>query len=120
MNKAIELVSNELNVSVPEFTVSGIPYQSLFAHKWYVGCDEAVDPKKFADQLDFHLQKLNDDYAVERIAALGPAQVEIFPSSAFYKYMESKGKIGGQNKFPRVLRNAQLDEWKAFLSGNHK
>jgi hypothetical protein len=120
MNKAIELVSNELNVSVPEFTVSGIPYQSLFAHKWYVGCDDAVNQKKFADRLDFHLQKLNDDYAVERIAALGPAQVEIFPSSVFYKYMESKGKIGGQNKFPRVLRNAQLDEWKTFLSVNHK
>ena len=67
-----------------------------------------------------NLQKLNDDYAVERIAALGPTQVEIFPLSTFYKYMEMKGKIGGQNKFPRVLRNVQLNEWTAFLSGKHK
>src|SRR6185295_13712921 len=52
MNKAIELVSDELNVSVKEFTVAGIPYQSMFAHQWYIGCDEAVDVALFREKLD--------------------------------------------------------------------
>ena len=36
MNKAIELVSEEFNISIPEFTVVGFPYDNFFAHKWYV------------------------------------------------------------------------------------
>ncbi len=37
-------------------------------------------------------------------------------SSKFYDWMESKGKVGGQNKFPRVMKNAQLEEWIKFIS----
>jgi hypothetical protein len=29
--------------------------------------------------------------------------------------MESKGKIGGQHKFPRVLKGAMLTDWKRFI-----
>src|SRR5690606_21417205 len=36
MNKAIEIVADELNINVREFTVSGIPHNSLFAHQWYI------------------------------------------------------------------------------------
>ena len=43
MNKAIELVSEELNISIPEYTVVGFPHENFFAHKWYVACDDAVD-----------------------------------------------------------------------------
>ncbi|MBC7587043.1 MAG: GH3 auxin-responsive promoter family protein, partial [Chitinophagaceae bacterium] len=32
MNKAIQLVSDEMNISIPEFTVAGEPYQNFFAH----------------------------------------------------------------------------------------
>lgn len=116
MNKAVELVSNELNISIPEFTVTGIPYQNLFAHHWYIGTDDSVDPMKLKEALDGHLKKLNDDYAVERSAALRDVVVDILPVAKFYSYMESKGKQGGQNKFPRVLKNAQLLDWKNFLS----
>ena len=115
MNKAIELVSNEMNIDVKEFTVAGIPYGNLFAHQWYLGTDRVVDKKLLKERLDFHLKALNDDYAVERSAALKEIFVDVFPVSVFYDWMQSKGKAGGQNKFPRVLKNAQLEEWKSFL-----
>ena len=115
MNKAVELVSNELNISIREFTVTGIPYQNLFAHHWYIGTDDKVEPTKLKESLDKHLKELNDDYAVERSAALRDVVVEVLPVEKFYGYMQSKGKKGGQNKFPRVLKNAQLDDWKNFI-----
>jgi GH3 auxin-responsive promoter len=116
MNKALELVANELNIQIKEFTVAGIPYQSLFAHQWYVGTDDRVDAKILKERIDFHLKELNDDYAVERSAALKEIFVEALPLHKFYDWMESKGKVGGQNKFPRVMKNAQLEEWKKFIS----
>ncbi len=115
MNKAIELVSNELNVEIKEFTVAGIPYGTLFAHHWYLGTDQIIDKKLLKERLDFHLKALNDDYAVERSAGLKEIIVDVYPVNVFYDWMQSKGKVGGQNKFPRVLKNAQLEEWKSFL-----
>lgn len=118
MNKAIELVSNDFNITIPEFTVAGIPHQSLFAHHWFVGTDDKVDGRALKEKIDQHLKELNDDYAVERSAALREVYVDVLPVKTFYDWMESKGKVGGQNKFPRVMKNAQLDDWKTFLE-NH-
>jgi hypothetical protein len=115
MNKAVELVANDLNISIQEFTVAGIPHESLFAHHWFIGTDSKVDKKLIRDKLDEHLKVLNDDYAVERSAALKEVIVDVLPVSAFYAWMESKGKVGGQNKFPRVMKKAQLEEWESFL-----
>jgi hypothetical protein len=42
--------------------------------------------------------------------------VEVLPLHKFYDWMESKGKVGGQNKFPRVMKNVQFDEWKKFIA----
>jgi hypothetical protein len=116
MNKAIQLVSNDLNIDIKEFTVSGIPHGTLFAHHWFVGTDSKVDPKLLKERLDHFLKELNDDYAVERSAALKDIYVDVLPSKTFYQWMESKGKSGGQNKFPRVLKSAQLAEWQSFIS----
>ncbi len=116
MNKAIELVSNEMNISIKEFTVAGIPFGTLFAHHWYVATDDAVDKKLLKERLDFYLKELNDDYAVERSAALQEIIVDAYPTNVFYAWMESKGKAGGQNKFPRVMKNALLEEWVSYLA----
>jgi hypothetical protein len=115
MNKAIELVANDLNIAIQEFTVAGIPYESLFAHHWFVGTDDKVDPKIVKEKLDHHLKVLNDDYAVERSAALKEVFVDVLPVRAFYGWMESKGKVGGQNKFPRVMKKVQLEDWQSYL-----
>jgi GH3 auxin-responsive promoter len=116
MNKAIELISNEFNIVIPEFTVAGIHHDNLFAHHWYLATDDSVDVIKIKSRLDFHLKELNDDYAVERTAALKEVFVDVLPVHKFYDWMESKGKAGGQNKFPRVMRNEQLLEWQNFIS----
>jgi hypothetical protein len=116
MNKAIELVSNEMNLDIPEFTVAGIPYDSLFAHHWFIGTDDKVDAEKLADRIDSHLKELNDDYAVERSAALKKVLVTVLPVNKFYQWMETKGKVGGQNKFPRVMKSGQLEEWTKFIA----
>ena len=83
MNKAIEVVSNEMNITIKEFTVAGIPCDSLFAHHWYIGTDDKVDKVHLKERLDFHLKALNDDYAVERSAALKDIFVDVYPVKVF-------------------------------------
>ncbi|MBL6445983.1 GH3 auxin-responsive promoter family protein [Fulvivirga sp. 29W222] len=115
MNKAIEMVGDDLNIEIPEFTVAGIPHNTLFAHHWYIGTDANVDTELIRTKLDNYLKELNDDYAVERGAALKEVYVDVLPVGTFYKWMESKGKVGGQNKFPRVIKSAQYEDWKNFI-----
>jgi hypothetical protein len=33
------------------------------------------------------------------------------------EFMRMKGKIGGQHKFPRVLKGRMLEDWNKFLTG---
>jgi len=120
MNKAIELTSSDLNLNIKEFTVCGEECDSLFAHRWYVGTDERVNADKFKELLDRHLKMLNDDYEVERVAALKNIFVDILPIQLFYDWMKTQGKVGGQHKFPRVLNGEKLDGWKHFLTKNHQ
>ncbi|MDQ3552202.1 MAG: GH3 auxin-responsive promoter family protein [Bacteroidota bacterium] len=116
MNKSIELVSNELNISIPEYTVIGFPYQNLFAHKWYIACNDEVDSDILIKKIDDHLCKLNDDYAVERSSALKNIFVQKLPEAVFLKFMELKGKLGSQHKFPRVMKGKMLQDWNDFLA----
>ena len=115
MNKAIELTSEELNISIPEFTVAGVPHESFFAHQWYIATEDKVSAEELAEKIDAHLKILNDDYAVERNHALKDIKVEVLSQSVFLAFMNAKGKIGGQHKFPRVLKGDTLTEWKLFL-----
>jgi hypothetical protein len=115
MNRAIQLTSEELNISIPEFTVAGIPYQTFFAHQWYVACDDRIDAQLIRNTIDKHLRVLNDDYEVERNHALKEVFVTVLPEDFFLDFLRSKGKIGGQIKFPRVLKGKRLEEWKQFL-----
>ena len=118
MNRAIEIASEKLNISIPEFTVTGIPYGNFFAHKWYIATNDKVDTKRLAEIIDQSLQQLNDDYEVERKHALKALEVMVLPETAFMNFMKSKGKVGGQHKFPRVLKGKNLQDWQEFLSAN--
>jgi hypothetical protein len=115
MNKAIQLVTDELNISIPEYTVVGFPYQSFFAHKWYVACNDKVDTDVLRKKIDDHLKKLNDDYAVERGSALKEVFLEVLPEEKFMQFMELKGKLGSQHKFPRVMKGKMLEDWNRYL-----
>lgn len=115
MNRAVQLAAEELNISIPEFTVAGIPHGLFFAHQWYVACDDSADATLLAEKIDFHLKSLNDDYAVERRSALKEVYLKILPESAFLEFMRLKGKVGGQHKFPRVMKGKMFEEWQKFL-----
>ena len=115
MNKAIQQVSEEFNISIPEYTVVGFPYQNFFAHKWYVATDDKVDADKLRKRIDENLRILNDDYATERDSALKEIFLEVLPEGKFLQFMKLKGKIGSQHKFPRVMKGKMLDDWNKFL-----
>lgn len=116
MNRAVEMFEVQENIHIREFTVAGIRHGSLFAHKWFLGSDDVVDPRVASRRIDENLKKLNDDYRVERIAAIQEVIVEVLPIKVFYDWMEKHGKIGSQNKFPRVMKNQLYEEWEAHIS----
>jgi GH3 auxin-responsive promoter len=115
MNKAIELVSEEQNISIPEFTVAGVPHGDFFAHHWYIATNDSVDEVLLRNRIDERLKELNDDYEVERKHALKDVIVTVLPEQTFMDFMKLKGKMGGQHKFPRVLKGSMLADWNAFL-----
>jgi len=118
MNKAVSSVMEEMNLSIPEFAVAGVPSGTLFGHKWFLGVEENVediDAGLLISKIDSKLKELNDDYKVERSAALTRVFGEVLPVQRFYEFMKIKGKEGSQNKFPRVLKTNQLDDWETFL-----
>lgn len=117
MNNAVRKVGEEMNISIGEFTVAGVPFGNFFAHHWYVACDDASDKNVLLQKLDEKLKELNDDYAVERSSALKEVFLDVLHEGDFMEFMRQKGKIGGQHKFPRVLKGEMLEDWQRFLKG---
>jgi hypothetical protein len=121
MNKALELTANHFDIELNEFTVKGIPFEGKFAHVWYIACeDHGISEEQIKEILDVNLKALNDDYKTERAHALKNVVVNLIPLKLFIDWMESIGKLGSQNKFPRVLTDAQFEDWKKFLEKNLK
>ena len=118
MNAAISQVSEEMGFEANEFTVAGVSMNNgYFGHRWFVGTNDSVDKEKLKTNLDLRLRQLNADYGTERDHALKEMQVNVVPLDLFYKWMEKKGKVGGQAKFPRVLNQSQLEDWESFIEG---
>lgn len=115
MNKALQLVADEMNICIPEFTVAGVPHGLFFAHQWWIACDDQVDADVVGRKIDEKLKELNDDYAVERNSALKDVYLKILPESSFMEFMRLKGKIGGQHKFPRVMKGKMYEDWVKYL-----
>ena len=118
MNQAVRQVSEEMNLYIPEFTVAGVPYNNFFAHHWYVACNDQVDENTLCTKIDEKLKQLNDDYAVERTSALKKVFLDVLSEEDFMEFMRQKGKIGGQHKFPRVLKGKMLEDWQKFLQSH--
>src|SRR5690606_10156439 len=115
-NKAISTVSNQMGFAANEYTVAGVSLNNgFFGHQWYIGTNDKVDKAELKRQLDQHLRKLNDDYNTERDHVLKEIFIKTVPLDKFYGWMEHKGKVGGQAKFPRVLNQNQLLEWESFI-----
>jgi len=68
--------------------------------------------------LDDNLQKINSDYAAKRYKNLALKRLQIVPASpgTFLRWLASKGKVGGQNKVPRLFNSRKyVDELMNFV-----
>ena len=116
MTRAVDMMAEQLGVNITEFTVAGIRHETMYAHHWYLGCDEPIDKQQALKLIDENLCKLNDDYAVERTQAIKELFVDVLPTKHFYEFMEQKiGKWGGATKFPRVMKGKRLEMWEAYV-----
>ena len=75
---------------------------------------DAERRERFAERLDATLCRLNDDYAAHRAGGYGmdAARVRILAPGGFAAWMKSRGKLGGQNKVPRIVNDPEL--WAAL------
>lgn len=115
MNHGLQLVAEELGINIPEYTVKGIRDNGTMGHRWFVACDEQVDPEVIRQKLDQNLAELNDDYGIERKHVLKNMKLEVYPESVFLGWMERNGRFGGQSKFPRVLADPLYEDWLEYL-----
>ena len=79
---------------------------------------EPFDIENFALDLDKNLQNVNSDYEAKRYGnmALDPLKLNKMPEGTFVKWMKYKGKLGGQNKVPRLSNTRKyIDEIESFL-----
>lgn len=119
---ALMSVAKEEGLDVVEFTVAPqvtpeagqLPY-----HEWFVEFGkEPADLKAFALKVDQALQKKNI-YYFDLIEGniLQPLIVNSVKKDTFINYMRSQGKLGGQNKVPRLANDRKIaDELKQYIN----
>jgi hypothetical protein len=106
-------VSNAEGVRIVEFTVApqvtppegGLPY-----HEWFIEFDnQPADLEAFALKVDTAMRAQNiyyDDLITGNI--LRPLVIRPLKRDAFREYMKSQGKLGGQNKVPRLANDRKI------------
>lgn len=119
MNQGIQAVEEKLDLSIREFTVGPVEDGKRFAHHWYIGTEREVDVAQLTQLLDEGLKAANDDYKTERGSLLS-IKVDVLPIQTFYEWQAATGKLGGQNKFPRVMKGKRFAEWKTFAEEQGK
>lgn len=113
VEEAILPVANAEGVRIVEFTVApqvnppegGMPY-----HEWFVEFDAPpADPAAFAEAVDIRMRAQNiyyDDLITGNI--LRPLVIRPLRRDAFREYMKAEGKLGGQNKVPRLANDRKI------------
>jgi hypothetical protein len=79
-------------------------------HEWFVEFEKPPDDlKKFSAAIDRHLQAKNIYYKDLIIGKLlQPLKITPIKTNGFREYMKSKGKLGGQNKVPRLSNDRSI------------
>lgn len=110
---ALMTAAKEENIEIIEFTVApqvtpdegGLPY-----HEWFIEFEnEPSDLTSFSLKVDALLQKKNI-YYFDLITGniLRPLIIRSLKKNAFIDYMRSEGKLGGQNKVPRLSNDRKI------------
>jgi hypothetical protein len=125
----VENTDNALNVAcrqtgavITEYTAAPIflGQTDAAAHEYIIEFETQPDSlEKFVDVLDKELQNLNSDYEAKRSAdlMLKKPKIVLAPKNTFFNWLKSKGKIGGQNKVPRLFNGRKyVDEILKYIS----
>ncbi|MDB9960523.1 GH3 auxin-responsive promoter family protein [Oceanihabitans sp.] len=112
VEQAMQEAVEDLNIEISEFSVapqinpkSGLPF-----HEWFVEfAKEPEDLSALAHKIDASLQKQNS-YYLDLIEGkvLQPLKITKVKKEGFQNYMKSIGKLGGQNKIPRLSNDRKL------------
>jgi len=118
---AISEACKQTNAIFREYTAAPIFIQTgkKGGHEWLIEFEKSPnDLVKFTHILDETLRQINSDYDAKRssdIALVAPL-VHSVPEGTFYAWLRKKGKLGGQNKVPRLANNRDyVEEIKALL-----
>lgn len=121
VENALLSVANQQGIDIVEFTVApqvNPPAGQLPYHEWFVEFGkEPADLKAFAMAVDEALQKKNI-YYFDLITGniLQPLVIQSLKKDTFINYMRSQGKLGGQNKVPRLSNDRKIaDELKGYI-----
>ena len=105
--KALAKAARASHTQVLDYTVGPVFMNSheKGAHEWLIEFDKTPeDLERFTKQLDTELKALNSDYEAKRYKdmTLLPPIIHPARSGLFYEWLESKKKLGGQHKVPRL------------------
>ncbi|HLT06411.1 MAG TPA: GH3 auxin-responsive promoter family protein [Cyclobacteriaceae bacterium] len=120
--RAIAMACDTTGTSITNFTAAPVYFDeegNKGAHEWVIEFKQApVDKAQFVAILDQNLREINSDYDAKRYKdlALTLPKVHFAPEGLFEKWMKSKGKLGGQNKVPRLSNDrVYIDEILSML-----
>ena len=119
VERAINSQTKESTISVNEFTVAPqiTPQEGLPYHEWFVEFERAPDnTSEFEEKVDKALQEQNSYYRdLIEGKVLKPLKITMIEKGGFNNYMKSVGKLGGQNKVPRLSNDRKIaDELMKF------
>ena len=109
---ALKIACEKLNVSISDYT--GAPVfmtnQNKGSHEWiFEFTKEPNDIQEFSSIFDSALKTLNSDYEAKRYndITLKAPIIHLAKPNLFYEWMASRGKLGGQNKVPRLSNDRE-------------
>jgi hypothetical protein len=113
--KAIAHACKSCHAVVSEYTAAPLFFndENRVAHEWLIEFEvEPGNKEEFIDVLDKTLKSLNSDYEAKRFhdMVLRRPVMQIMPNGTFYQWLKRKGKLGGQNKVPRLSNNRDYVE----------
>ena len=114
--KALKQACKNTGAMVKEYTAAPVfmGTQTKGKHEWLIEFEkEPDDLDHFKTILDNALQSLNSDYEAKRYKniTLDPLVIQKAKPGLFYNWMKKRGKLGGQNKVPRLVNNRKyIDE----------
>lgn len=112
VESALQEAMEGTNIRVNEFTVAPqiTPAEGLPYHEWFIEFEnEPDDFNSFAEALDNAMRKQNiyyDDLIVGNV--LRKVVITKVAKNGFQEYMKSIGKLGGQNKIPRLSNDRKI------------